>query len=70
VTISPYVRIMNHCVLLMTKLQSEMGFTPSARASLDVASLPAREEPASPHELFDTILPSGERIPYGRGRGA
>jgi phage terminase small subunit len=34
VTVSPYIRIMNQCVLLMTKLQSEMGFTPSARASL------------------------------------
>ncbi len=59
VTISPYIRIMNHCVLPMTKLQSEMGFTPSARASLGVPMLPAPEEPGSPHQRFDTIMPDG-----------
>jgi phage terminase small subunit len=32
--ISPYLKIMNHCVMLMSKLQSELGFTPSARAAL------------------------------------
>jgi P27 family predicted phage terminase small subunit len=66
VTVSPYVRIMNHCVLLMTKLQSEMGFTPSARASLGVPMLPTPQEPTSPHQRFDTILPDGTRLPYGK----
>lgn len=57
---------MNHCVMLMAKLQSEMGFTPTARASL--ASLPFPEEPPSEHERFDVILPTGGRIPYGGRR--
>jgi phage terminase small subunit len=30
VMISPYIRIINHCVILMARLQSEMGFTPGA----------------------------------------
>jgi P27 family predicted phage terminase small subunit len=34
VTASPYLRIINHCVILMTRLQSEMGFTPSSRVRL------------------------------------
>jgi phage terminase small subunit len=57
---------MNHCVLLMTKLQSEMGFTPSARASIGVPMLPAPEEPTNPHQRFDTILPDGTRLTYGK----
>jgi phage terminase small subunit len=52
----------------MTKLQSELGFTPSARASLGVASFRLRDEPASEHELFDIILPTRERIPYNARR--
>lgn len=66
--ISPYLKIINHCVMLMAKLQTEMGFTPTARASLGMASLPTREEPAIEHERFDVILPTGERIPYGARR--
>jgi phage terminase small subunit len=63
--ISPYVGLMHNCVLLMTRPQGEMGFTPSARASLGATQL-ARDEPASEHERFDVILPNGERIPYAR----
>jgi P27 family predicted phage terminase small subunit len=29
---SPYLRVINQCVMLMTRLQTEMGFTPVARA--------------------------------------
>jgi P27 family predicted phage terminase small subunit len=32
--LSPYLRAINHCVLLMTRLAAEMGFTPAARAGL------------------------------------
>jgi phage terminase small subunit len=66
--ISPYLTIMNRCVMLTARLQSEMGFTPSALASLGVAPLLGREEPVSEHERFDIILPTGERIPYGAKR--
>jgi phage terminase small subunit len=66
--ISPYLKIMNHCVMLMSKLQSEPGFTPSARAALGMSALPSVEEPASEHERFDVIVPNGERIPYGARR--
>jgi phage terminase small subunit len=34
--VSPYLRIINHCVLIMRNLQGEMGFTPSARARFKV----------------------------------
>jgi phage terminase small subunit len=34
--ISPYIRVINHCVLIMRNLQGEMGFTPSARARFKV----------------------------------
>jgi P27 family predicted phage terminase small subunit len=30
--ISPYIRVINHCVLIMRNLQGEMGFTPQARS--------------------------------------
>lgn len=30
--ISPYLRVINHCVLIMRNLQGEMGFTPQARS--------------------------------------
>jgi P27 family predicted phage terminase small subunit len=36
-TLSPYLRAINHCVLLLTRLAAEMGFTPAARAGLPVA---------------------------------
>jgi hypothetical protein len=42
-SISPYVRIMNQCTLLMTQLQGEMGFTPSARARLGTPAPPIEE---------------------------
>lgn len=32
IAVSPYLRAINQCVLLMTRLQGEMGFTPIARA--------------------------------------
>jgi P27 family predicted phage terminase small subunit len=32
--VSPYVRVMNSAVLLMVRLQSEMGFSPAGRAAL------------------------------------
>jgi P27 family predicted phage terminase small subunit len=67
-TVSPYVQIMDRCVLLMTRLQGQMGFTPSARATLGVPLSPAPRSPSSPHELFDTILPDGTRVPYGGSR--
>jgi P27 family predicted phage terminase small subunit len=35
-TLSPYLRAINHCVLLLTRLAGEMGFTPAARAGLPV----------------------------------
>lgn len=41
--ISPYVRIMNHCVMLMTRLQNEMGFTPTSRVSLGAAVMSVGE---------------------------
>jgi P27 family predicted phage terminase small subunit len=34
--ISPYIRVINHCVLIMRNLQGEMGFTPQARARFKV----------------------------------
>ena len=43
--LSPYLRIINHCVLLMTRLQGEMGFTPVARARFrDRESEPDEED--------------------------
>jgi P27 family predicted phage terminase small subunit len=39
-SVSPYIRIMNHCIALMTQLQGEMGFTPSARARLGTPAPP------------------------------
>jgi hypothetical protein len=50
--------------MLMATLRSQMGFTPSAGASLGVCRL-ARKELASEQERFDVIVPSGERIGYG-----
>jgi P27 family predicted phage terminase small subunit len=41
--LSPYLRATNHCVLLLTRLATEMGFTPAARAGLPV---PATAESA------------------------
>lgn len=65
--ILPYLKIMNHCVMLMAKLQSELGFTPSARAALGVSAVPPVEETASERERFDVILPTGGRIPMAHG---
>jgi P27 family predicted phage terminase small subunit len=36
--ISPYVRIIDRAVLLMVRLQTELGFTPSARAKISVGT--------------------------------
>jgi Phage terminase, small subunit len=65
---SPYPGIMNRAGLLMARLEAELGFTPSSRASLGVpVGLVGDElEPASPHERFDTILPGGKVAPYAR----
>jgi len=65
VVVSPYVRIMNQATLPMNTLQAELEFTPSARARLGLPDLPGGE-PASRHEMFDTILPDGKVIPCGR----
>jgi len=43
--ISQYVHVINKCVLLMTRLQSEMGFTPSSRARLVTSSAPEQQAP-------------------------
>jgi phage terminase small subunit len=43
---SPYVRIIDRCIILMRAVQQEMGFTPSARARIimgDAANEPADE---------------------------
>jgi phage terminase small subunit len=56
---------MNQATMLMNTLQAELGFTPSARAHLGVPGS-GFAEPASAHEMFDTILPDGKIIPYGR----
>lgn len=68
VVISPYVRIMNQATMLMNTLQAELDFTPSARARLGAAGSVVRRicPAASQHEMFDTILPDGRVIPYGR----
>jgi len=52
--------------MLMNTLQSELGFTPSARARLGVPAHGVGDdrEPASPHERFDMVLPDGKIVPY------
>jgi phage terminase small subunit len=65
-SVSPYLQIMQRCTLLMARLGSEMGFSPSSRVSLGVPALPSTEVPTSPHQLFDTVLPDGTRLPYGK----
>lgn len=62
---SPYLSIMNRAIPLITKLAAQMGFTPVARTTLGVPMTTFRETAASEHELFDVVLPTGERIPYG-----
>ena len=42
--LSPYLRAINHCVLLLTRLATEMGFTPAARAGLPVPGTAASED--------------------------
>jgi P27 family predicted phage terminase small subunit len=44
--LSPYLRAINHCVLLLTRLAAEMGFTLAARAGLPV---PGAAKVASPN---------------------
>jgi phage terminase small subunit len=56
---------MNQATMLMNTLQAELGFTPSARAHLGVPGS-GLAEPSRAHEMFDTILPDGKIIPYGR----
>ena len=41
--ISPYIRIMDRCTLLMTQLGAELGFSPTARARL---GRPEQQHPA------------------------
>lgn len=52
----------------MNTLQAEQGFTPPARAQFGVPDLPGGE-PASQQKMFDTILPDGKVVPYGRRCG-
>jgi P27 family predicted phage terminase small subunit len=56
IAISQYVHVIDKCVLLMTRLQSEMGFTPSSRARLAVSAAPEQQAPewASVTRLRDT----------------
>jgi phage terminase small subunit len=62
---SPYLGIMNRTALVMGRLEAELGFTPSARASLGVPGGGfADSEPANVHERFDVVLPNGQVIPY------
>ena len=58
--ISPYVRIIDRCVLLMRALQQEFGFTPSARARIIMAD--ASSEPADEWgQLYQLrVLPGGK----------
>jgi phage terminase small subunit len=65
VIVSPYIRIMNQATMLMNTLQAKLAFTPSARARLGVPGS-GFAQPASAHEMFDTILPDGKVITYGR----
>jgi P27 family predicted phage terminase small subunit len=46
--VSPYIRIQNHCIDQMTRLQAEMGMTPASRCRLSVAP------PARPPAADDT----------------
>lgn len=59
------LRTKNQATLLMNTLQAEQGFTLTARAQLGVLDLPGGE-PASQQKMFDTILPDGKVVPYGR----
>jgi phage terminase small subunit len=43
VVVSPYLRPLNHCIFLLTRLAGEMGFTPVSRVRLP-AGIPAAEE--------------------------
>ena len=45
--LSPYLRAINHCVLLMIRMQGEMGFTPAARARLVTGSPESEDDEAS-----------------------
>jgi P27 family predicted phage terminase small subunit len=45
VAISQYVHVIDKCVLLMTRLQAEMGFTPSSRSRLVVTAAPEQQAP-------------------------
>jgi P27 family predicted phage terminase small subunit len=58
--ISPYIRIMNACTVLMTQLQGEMGFTPSSRARMGQPHPPAEEA----DRRFEVISPDGSRTAY------
>ena len=51
--VSPYRKVIKDCLLLMVRLQSEMGFTPAARARLgQPAELPASGKEADPWALL------------------
>jgi hypothetical protein len=61
------VRAINHCVLLLTRLASEMGFTPAARAGLPV---PGAAESADDDgwNMLGRLRVIDGRKPYRRGR--
>lgn len=46
IAISPYLRVMNHCIIIMRALKVEMGFTPVSRVRLATGSAP--DEPLDP----------------------
>jgi P27 family predicted phage terminase small subunit len=56
IAISQYVHVIDKCVLLMTRLQSEMGFTPASRTRLAVSMAHEQQAPewASVTRLRDT----------------
>jgi P27 family predicted phage terminase small subunit len=66
VVMSPYIRIIDRTVLLMARLQSELGFTPVGRARLG--------EPDKPREPTGSdswgVLRTFPVIQGGKGRGS
>ena len=65
--ISPYLRMINHCVLLMRALQTDLGFTPSARARFHTPD-DKQDEEADPGVLAWELLKSLRVIPGGKAR--